>query len=80
MQLPQQTTTLGVPHSVPLHPVHGSRPWPCALSLFAITVSAQVVWNWQAVAVVRSAPARFQENQPACPVGNPVAVAFTSGS
>ena len=32
-----------------------------------------VVWNWQAVAEVRSEPVRDQENQPAWPAGRPVA-------
>jgi hypothetical protein len=40
----------------------------------------QVVWYWQAVAVVRSLPVRDQLNQPAWPLGLPVAWSLNSGS
>ena len=49
---------------------HGSRLLP----------GHQVVWNWQAVAVVRSDPVRDQENQPAWPLGRPVAWSLKSPS
>jgi Phage integrase family len=39
-----------------------------------------VVWNWHAVAVVRSEPVRDQENHPAWPDGRPVAWSLKSGS
>ena len=40
----------------------------------------QVVWYWQAVAVVRSDPVRDQENHPAWPLGLPVAWSLNNGS
>jgi hypothetical protein len=40
-QLSQHTGIRGVPHSVPLHAGHGSRPVPCTF-FFAMTSPQQV--------------------------------------
>jgi len=93
VQLSQHTTILGVPHSVPLHASHAGSGTVVSLGLadrsrrsrvgcdwFLAIAASYVVWNWQAVAVVRSDPVLDQLNHPAWPDGLPVAWSLNSGS
>jgi hypothetical protein len=84
VQDPQHAGTRGVPQSTPLHVPHGAsgsaRLIPGNHGTRRLPGGHQVVWNWQAVAVVRSDPVRDQENHPAWPLGRPVAWSLKSGS
>jgi hypothetical protein len=61
MQASQHTRTWAVPHSTAPHSPHsgpGGSTGPAGFALFAITARPQVVWNWNAIAVVTSLPTR----------------------